>query len=109
MAQDQNKSPFVTDFIFKILAFLVVGLLLGVLMTVAIKPTIIKSIFQKNEGSINWPKKDGGSTKTPKVYTCPTEEWVDCMPTIGDSKPQCENDFLKWAKQNCPNFKGAAL
>jgi hypothetical protein len=41
-------------------------------------------------------------------YTCPVGEWVDCMPPIGDQKPQCKKDFLDWATKNCPGFKGAA-
>jgi len=42
-------------------------------------------------------------------YTCPTSEWVNCMPGPGPSKPQCQPEYLKWASNNCPNFKGAAL
>jgi hypothetical protein len=48
-------------------------------------------------------------TKTVSKYTCPTTEWVDCMPGPSKPKPQCQADFLKWASNNCPNFKGAAL
>ena len=42
-------------------------------------------------------------------YSCPASEWVDCMPGPDSQNPQCTNDFLTWAKANCPNFKGAAL
>lgn len=53
------------------------------------------------------PKPDTG-------YTCPDTEWVDCMPTISDGNTssiriQCTQEFLSWAKENCPNFQGAAL
>jgi len=54
------------------------------------------------------------STASPKVYKCPETEYVNCMPGISDEKtgdpgPQmCSNDYLTWAKENCPNFKGAA-
>ena len=44
-------------------------------------------------------------------FTCPKTEWVDCMPgpdTAG-IKFECTQEFLSWAKANCPNFKGAAL
>lgn len=46
---------------------------------------------------------------TNQKYTCPTSEWVNCMPGPGAPKPQCQPEFIKWATQNCPNFKGAAL
>lgn len=46
---------------------------------------------------------------TSTKYVCPTGEWVDCMPGPGVQKPQCQPEFLKWATENCPNFKGAAL
>jgi hypothetical protein len=49
-------------------------------------------------------------------YICPKTEYVDCMPKIGIPKEQvngsdvnyCSAEFLSWAKENCPNFKGAA-
>jgi len=41
-------------------------------------------------------------------YTCPTSEYVDCMPGPGESKPQCEPAYLDWAQINCDGFKGAA-
>ncbi len=47
---------------------------------------------------------------SPPAYSCPKTEWVDCMP--GPDKPQkteCTNEFLTWAKANCPGFQGAAL
>jgi hypothetical protein len=42
-------------------------------------------------------------------YTCPSGQWVDCLPGPGPTKPQCQPGYLEWAKINCPNFKGAAL
>lgn len=48
-------------------------------------------------------------TPTPKKYTCPTTEWIDCLPGPGTPKPQCQPDYLNWATVNCPDFKGAAL
>lgn len=44
-----------------------------------------------------------------KKYVCPEGEWVDCMPSPGITKSQCQPDYLNWARQNCPGFKGAAL
>lgn len=43
-------------------------------------------------------------------YTCPSTEWVDCMP--GPDKPQkveCTPEYLQWAQTSCPGFQGAAL
>lgn len=43
-------------------------------------------------------------------YSCPKNEWVDCMPSPNAGiKRECTQEFLTWAKANCPNFKGAAL
>jgi hypothetical protein len=41
-------------------------------------------------------------------YTCPQQPWVDCLPGPGPTKFQCQSDYLKWAKSNCPGFQGAA-
>lgn len=41
-------------------------------------------------------------------YTCPETEYVDCMPGPGAVNPECDPEFLIWAQENCPNFKGAA-
>lgn len=50
-------------------------------------------------------------TATPNAFTCPKNEWVDCMPGPDNAgiKFECTQDYLTWAKANCPNFKGAAL
>lgn len=44
-------------------------------------------------------------------FTCPKTEWVDCMPGPNEAgiRFECTDEFLSWAKANCPNFKGAAL
>ncbi len=44
-------------------------------------------------------------------YTCPTTEYVDCMPGPSDKMQpaECQTDYLSWAQKNCPGFKGAAL
>lgn len=41
-------------------------------------------------------------------YQCPKTEWIDCMPGPRKIKSECNSQYLKWAKENCPNFKGAA-
>lgn len=42
-------------------------------------------------------------------YSCPKTEWVNCMPILTpEAQKSCTNEYLDWAKNNCPNFKGAA-
>jgi hypothetical protein len=41
-------------------------------------------------------------------YTCPTSGYVDCMPTVGETKTECSTEAMSWYKANCPNFKGGA-
>ncbi len=41
-------------------------------------------------------------------YICPQTEWIDCMPGPGVKNPRCDPQYLRWAKNNCPGFKGAA-
>lgn len=42
-------------------------------------------------------------------YKCPKNDYVDCMPGPGTVRSECSPQFLKWAQENCPNFKGGAL
>lgn len=48
--------------------------------------------------------KDSATTK----YTCPQQEYVDCMPGPGTRNPECAPAYITWAQENCPNFKGGA-
>ena len=50
-------------------------------------------------------------TSRSSAYTCPKGEWVDCMPGPSSEgiRWECTQEFLTWAKANCPGFKGAAL
>ena len=56
------------------------------------------------------------TTMSPSAaYACPTSKWIDCMPKLGIpitpttmDKQICSNDYLSWAKINCPGFEGAA-
>ena len=41
-------------------------------------------------------------------YTCPTSEWVNCLPGPGPVKAECNSEFLSWVETNCPSLKGAA-
>lgn len=47
---------------------------------------------------------------TPSSYSCPESGWVSCMPILSEEgKRLCSPDAMKWYKDNCPGFKGAAL
>lgn len=73
-----------------------------------IKNTLFKSPAPTSLPSINSPTPKIPSTEA-SAYVCPDTAWVDCMPIIeGPKKSQCEPTYLTWAKQNCPNFQGAA-
>lgn len=41
-------------------------------------------------------------------FQCPETEYIDCMPGPDVNKVACQPTYLKWAKENCPGFKGAA-
>jgi len=53
-------------------------------------------------------KKSSNIETLPTGFKCPETPWVDCMPTVGAKKIMCSAEYLDWAKQNCPNFKGVA-
>ena len=57
-----------------------------------------------------YPDAGGTCIKEKKTtkFTCPTSEYVDCMPGPGKVKVECSSEFLQWAQANCPNFKGVA-
>lgn len=39
-------------------------------------------------------------------YTCPSGDWINCMPTFSNSdqglRLECTPEYLSWAKANCP-------
>jgi len=39
-------------------------------------------------------------------YTCPTTEWINCMPGPDLSETECHPKYIDWAEVNCSNFKG---
>ncbi len=47
-------------------------------------------------------------TKSPTGYECPENNYVDCMPGPYELKWECTTEYLQWAQENCPGFKGAA-
>lgn len=56
---------------------------------------------------------DAGGTcvkeKMTTEFSCPINEYVDCMPGPDKNRNiECGSEFLQWAQENCPNFKGAA-
>lgn len=49
------------------------------------------------------------------VWSCPPTEYINCMPTLPeedfpciDCIDVCSENYLNWARNNCPGFKGAA-
>ena len=40
-------------------------------------------------------------------YTCPQEEYINCMPGFGQADTRCATEFLQWAQKSCEGFKGA--
>jgi len=61
----------------------------------------------------DYPDAGGNCIKTDTsstIFTCPPGEWVNCMPGPNAGvRKECTSEYLNWAKENCPNFKGAAL
>ena len=59
----------------------------------------------------NYPDAAGtciDKTLPVELYECPKGDYVDCMPGPDKIKSECSSQYLKWAKENCPNFKGVA-
>lgn len=55
------------------------------------------------------PEPTGKDTMPVQEFRCPPSEWVDCMPGPNEGiKLECTDEYLRWAKANCPNFEGAA-
>lgn len=49
-------------------------------------------------------------TPSPATYTCPESGWVDCMPGPDQkTRTQCNQDYLDWATEHCPDFQGTAF
>jgi len=71
-------------------------------------PGISSEVYKAKQVILDSFAITGGNNQA--NYSCPTTDWVDCMPSVDSSiRPQCEQPFLDWAKANCPGFKGAAL
>lgn len=55
------------------------------------------------------PEATSKPTDQPSLkYTCPESGYADCIPTVGQAKPECSVEAMNWYKANCPNFKGGA-
>lgn len=55
------------------------------------------------------PDPTGKDTMPVQEFRCPDRAWVDCMPGPDTGvRFECTDEFLSWAKANCPNFTGAA-
>jgi hypothetical protein len=40
--------------------------------------------------------------------SCPPAGWINCMPSVGTKNADCTQNYVDWATQNCPDFKGVA-
>ncbi len=57
----------------------------------------------------DYPDASGTCTKE-EVYTCPKNDYVDCMPSVNAGiRYECTPEAMSWYKAHCPNFKGGAL
>lgn len=74
-----------------------------ILIIIAILATIMYFVSGYSQTKIIIPS----SSSTDK-YQCPKTEWIDCMPGPDKIKSECRPQYLKWAQENCPGFKGAA-
>ena len=62
----------------------------------------------ENNKSFSLPIQFKNSLSVTLKYSCPSNGWVDCMPST-TSKPECSTEAMNWYQINCPDFKGAAL
>lgn len=44
----------------------------------------------------------------PTPFRCPKSKWLNCMPGPNKNLKFCKEEFLIWAKANCPGFEGGA-
>ncbi|HAP38098.1 hypothetical protein A2410_00625 [Candidatus Shapirobacteria bacterium RIFOXYC1_FULL_38_24] len=94
-----RKPPHFNELSFPYLSFFILAMAFVILLF-SFTPYIQKSVFI----NIAIP------TPNHSLYVCPNSPWVDCMPSPDSPpKPQCHSDYLQWARQNCPDFQGAAL
>lgn len=57
---------------------------------------------------LDFNRGDMARPSTPD-YVCPKTEWVNCMPILTpEAQKSCTQEYLDWAKNNCPNFQGPA-
>lgn len=55
----------------------------------------------------NYPDAGGTCIKEKNIkYSCPKGNYIDCMPGPDKLKSNCNQEYLNWVKENCPNFKG---
>jgi hypothetical protein len=87
-------------------------LLVSVPLVVALSLFLVLSKQQRST-----KEEENPSTVEPISFTCPKEQWINCMPTISDPSDtestkkrelECSETYLKWAKESCPGFEGAA-
>lgn len=104
----QPRSPFPLSLIFVYLFLLLIvgvgGYYLGKNQTQQQNPSIVPTTISSPSPTSFIPSPEPTST----AYKCPQTDYVDCMPVVGDGiKFECTQQYLNWAKLNCPTFKGA--
>lgn len=90
-----------------------------IVLLAAVALVVGYTIYQKQLSATPFPPFDNTRGEPAQQappsnsYACPNVEWVNCMPmfSLGGKLPQnpkCAPEYLKWAKDTCPGFQGAA-
>jgi len=83
------------------------GIIIGLFFKPMFFPTIAPT--KVPVPTINTPASPFPTQQPNSSFNCPTDEWINCMPSPDSNKPaECEPLFLEWAVKNCPKFKGVA-
>lgn len=78
-------------------------IIFGVLLILSVFVTVFLA-YQNMQLRRELPKANA-----PLSYTCPTNGYINCMPSIGGANTiDCSQAAMDWYKANCPNFKGGA-
>lgn len=102
VVETQNKTPIVEHKEHSFLQYI---------LPVSILLIIMFGIFMLNKNMIAKPPTQPSPTPLPATYTCPPPEteYIDCMPGPGEPKPECDPEYLEWARKNCEGFQGGAF
>lgn len=66
--------------------------------------------LRATKASINLVEEEGSETPVSIIFdptSCPLAQYLECR---GDKKslPECDREYVSWAKSHCPGFVGAA-